>query len=169
MERTSYNEDEISAEIYEGDVLLEDASKYHVFAMSESVALDWRRKLISRFGNDESGDNAAVYRFFMAVAMIMWLKVKNGKRSMWRMNEEYQESLLTHRRFYNDSREGLRAAELYFRAGVLMTAVLSDVSPASDLMDVIDVMLEEKAGTYGIDAVATAKIRCSYVEYDTNM
>jgi hypothetical protein len=157
---------------YAGDVPLQHPADEHMLDMID--ALGWRAKLAYHVAAEPmSYDDFAFHinRMVLTIADWLWCSVKTGGRTLWRLEDADTALLDAAFPSYPCTRAGRRSAELYVRAGILLTSRLSAAAvPDASVVHPTDTAVgcAERAdglvARAGRDAVATEKLRSSSLD-----
>jgi len=153
---------------YAGDVPLQHPEDEHMLDMID--AFGWRVKFAYHVPAEPMSYDDFVFhinRIVLTIADWLWCSVKTGGRTLWRL-EDADTVLDAVFKSYPSTRAGRRSAELYARAGILLTAKLSTatapdasvVDPAATVIGCSEIADGLVAGA-GRDVVATEKLRSS--------
>jgi hypothetical protein len=145
------------ADVYEGDVILPQASLEHVREMAD---LHFWKSIMrcNSMWKQEWENIESMQRMILNLAADIWTSVRRDV-VLWDLGKD-DIMLKKHMDFYDDTIAGRRAAELYFRAGYMVAFTFHPDFIEDDDLSFRD-LLHGLSESLGKDLVATAKIKCS--------
>jgi len=146
------------AEVFSGDVILPKPTIDHINEMNRVFC--WRQIMRSTHMWTQKWENSdSIQQMLTRLSEDIWIHVRDGG-TLWNMESKQNADLKGHMRFYDDTVAGRRAAELYYRAGMMVVYTFHPDFISNGSID-FKCLVEALVIKWGVDNVATAKIKSS--------
>jgi hypothetical protein len=150
------------AEVFNGDVVLPRATIEQIEKMANLFC--WLPILQSNPMWKKQWEHVkSMQNMLLDIAIDIWMLVRDGY-TLWNMDTISNIKLKKYMHLHDDTVSGRRAAELYFRAGFMVIYTFHPDFISNERFNCSH-LLQGLVQTWGIDPVATAKIKSSCINW----